>query len=95
MKGDGYGETGVPSSGCLRCIWLLVGKMSERSHPCLSDLGYLSCWRLPYLGKAQQLQEQRYPLLSVYVVFFVAKQWCGCQRFGIFNVHPDAQYSLA
>ena len=35
---------------------------------------------LPYLGKVQQPQEQRYPFLSVCAVFLcTSKQWYGCQ----------------
>ena len=36
-------------------------------------------FRSPYLGKAQQSQEQRYPVLSVCAVFWVSRQWYGCQ----------------
>ena len=43
------------------------------------------CWKFgsPYLGKAQQPQELRYPFLSVCVVLPCVRQWCGwqCLRF--------------
>ena len=36
----------------------------------------------PYPGKAQQPQEQRYPLLWCVQYFHVSKQWYGCQCLG-------------
>ena len=39
-------------------------------------------FKVPYLGTAQQPQEQRYPLLSVCAVFFLSKQRYGCQGLG-------------
>ena len=41
----------------------------------------------PYLRKAQQPQEQRYPFLSVCVVFVCVQTMVGLPVFGTFNVH--------
>ena len=46
-------------------------------------------FRSPYLGKAQQLQEQRYPLLSVFAVFPCVQTTVWLSVFGIFNMRPD------
>ena len=40
----------------------------------------------PYSGKAQQLQEQCYPFLSMCAVFFA----CPNNGVGLFNIHSDA-----
>ena len=47
-------------------------------------------YRKPYLGKAQQLQEQRYPFLSVCVVFSRVRTLVWLPVSGIFHVHTDA-----
>ena len=44
----------------------------------------------PYLGKAQQLQEQHYPFLLVCVVFLCVQTMLWLPVLGIFNVHTDA-----
>ena len=44
---------------------------------------------LHYLGKAQQPQEQRYPFLSVCVVFSCVQTMVWLPGFGIFNKHTD------
>ena len=41
----------------------------------------------PYPGKAQQLQERYYPLLSVCAVFLCVQTMVRLPMFGIFNVH--------
>ena len=43
----------------------------------------------PYLGKAQQPQEQRYPFLSMCVVFPCVQTVVWLPVFGIFNVRTD------
>ena len=43
----------------------------------------------PYLGKAQQPQEQRYPFISVCVVFSCVQTMVWLPVCGIFNVHTD------
>ena len=43
----------------------------------------------PYLGKAQQPQEQRYPFLSVCVVFSCVQTMVWLPVFAIFNVCTD------
>ena len=43
----------------------------------------------PYLGKAQQPQEQRYPFLSEYVVFSLVKTMVCLPVLRIFNVRTD------
>ena len=43
----------------------------------------------PYLGKAQQPQEQHYPVLSVRVVFLFVQTMVRLPVFGMFNVHTD------
>ena len=48
----------------------------------------------PYLGKAQQQpQEQRYPFLSMHVVFPCVLRMLWLPVFGIFNVRTDADAS--
>ena len=44
---------------------------------------------LPYLGKAQKPQEQRYPFLSVCVVFSCVQTMVWLPVFGIFNMLTD------
>ena len=44
---------------------------------------------LPFLGEAQQLQEQRYPFLSVCVVFSCVQAMVRLPASGIVNVHTD------
>ena len=46
-------------------------------------------FRSPYLGKAQQLQVQRYPFLSVCVVFLCVQTMVWLRVFGIVNVSTD------
>ena len=46
-------------------------------------------FRSPYLGKAQQPQEQRYPFLSVCAVFLCVQTMVWLPMFGIFNTHTD------
>ena len=43
----------------------------------------------PYLGKVQELQEQRYPFLSVCAVFLCVQTMAWLPAFGIFNVRTD------
>ena len=43
----------------------------------------------PYLGKAQQPREQRYPFLPACVVFSCVRTMVWLPVFGIFNVHTD------
>ena len=58
-----------------------------------------TCWvftvprgkfRSPYLGKTQQLQKQRYPILSVCTVFLCGQTMVWLPVFAIFNVRTDA-----
>ena len=44
----------------------------------------------PYLGMEQQPQEQRYPFLSVCVVFWCVQTVVWLPVFGIFNVRTDS-----
>ena len=46
-------------------------------------------YRSPYVGKAQQPQEQRYPFLSVCAVFSCVQRLVWLPVFGIFNMHTD------
>ena len=46
-------------------------------------------FRSPYLGKAQQPQEQRYPFLSVCAVFSCVQTMVWLPVLGIFNVRTD------
>ena len=57
----------------------------------------MSCWkfRSPYLGKAQQPQEQRYPFLSVCAVFFhVSRQCYCCQRLGFLTCTQTLMHAI-
>ena len=49
----------------------------------------------PYRGKVQQPQEQRYPFLSVCVVFVCVQTMVWLPVFGIFNVRTDVDASIA
>ena len=53
------------------------------------------CWEiwvaLPYLGKPQQLQEQRYPFLPVCVGVLWVKWKIWLPVLGIFNTHTDVE----
>ena len=46
---------------------------------------------LPYMGKAEQPQEQRYPFLSVCVVFSRVQTMVWLPVFGSFNVHTHVE----
>ena len=52
---------------------------------------FLLCGKFgsPYMGKAQQLQEQRYPFLSVCAVFPCVQTMIWLPVFGFFNVRTD------
>ena len=52
----------------------------------------ISCGKIvsAYMGKLQQLQEQRYIHFYQCVRYFLLCKQYGCQCFGIFNVHSDS-----
>ena len=49
----------------------------------------------PYMGKAQQPQVQRYPFLSVCVVFRVSRRWYGCQCLGFLTCTQMLMQAIA
>ena len=53
------------------------------------DVVFCGKFESPYLGKAQQMQERRYPFLSACAVFWDVQTMVWLPVFGIFNVCTD------
>ena len=50
-------------------VWISAGRLKLKLHVLGTSLSPVGKFWSPYQGKAQQLQEQRYPFLSMCVVF--------------------------
>ena len=74
-----------------RIIYNTTQRFSCPPPPLPPQYSFVSCEKFgsPYLGMAQQPQEQRYPFLSECTVFSCVQTMVWLPAFGIFNVRTD------